>query len=1201
MLRKSLKWSLIYGLEALALVLALAIFGVGAALWRLSSGPVTLDYFRNDAETMLRQAFDGDLVSLGQLEARFDPDARTLVVLARDVAVAEANGEVIARAPLIEAGLAVDSLLFGRIEPVQVNIVGGSVSVVRRADGAVGAGLGNVDRVALSARPPARGGDDSAALFQLLENPARSGGLLGRLRQLRIENAAVRLVDEISGIAWLVDDAGVTLDRDESRILAEIDGRVATSAGYAPLSIRLEAGASLNSLLLEARAENLALSAVAPDNGPASALQALDAPLSFDLVVNALRDTGIRTASLDLFVGDGEIMQAGESTVFNGAALRASFDPIEGQLRIYEGRIDSELISASVTGLLSDIGQYVGVLPTRWRFDLDFGAGFVDMGPVFERPPRWAGFAVEGLIDVAERRAELDQLVADLGPVIARLSGDASLTQSEDGRWLPNLRLSGPIEGDVQPDLVLSYWPVDLAEGAREWIGQGILGGRFYNAQFALDLEADSVLAGRLPNDKMSLSFDYEDARVRYISTMSEITGARGSAVLRGNAFEARLDSGQIGDIEVYGGVVDMPRLNPKGATATYSGFARGRATDLLQLIDEEPLGFPTAYGVDPTLIGGEGVVRFEIQRAMLSDVDPDDILFQIIGDFEGVNQVIPGTDLELVDGVVHIEADQNTLMAQGDATLLDAPVHIEWEEDFRAAEDLPSTTFTIAAELGARTLDRFGVPARRFLTGTVGIEARARSNGLEIASIDIDADLTNAALEAPGGVWFKDVGTPGSAGLTLSTNEQGNFLLEEVVASAAGLAIEAAAEIAPGGRLVEADIHTVHIDDFVDISGRLAAPSEPGNPFIARLTGSYLDAREIIPNLLAANAQTEEAGSDDPGTEAASAEDASAGADATGEDRNVPLSLTLDLGRLVAADDTILDDFSVIWRGEEAGVRAFSVAGNSPDGPFHASFGAPVEGAAREFRVEAQSAQRLLALFGQSTYIRGGQLSVLGEAPPLGVDGPLTARVEVDQLTLVGVPVLARILAAGSFDGLSRLLSGQGISFDRVDADIMFEDGLLTIGEARAAGESLGVTAAGTVDFDARTAAIDGNLAPSYVLNSLFGELPVIGELLVSRPGEGIIGITYSVEGPFDALTVFANPLSAFAPGVLRRIFEGTAASRAARDRADEMDAPVEEMENAAPEGPDDPAATQPQDDETPDPAAAGQSPSADDGEPID
>ncbi|WP_417496551.1 AsmA-like C-terminal region-containing protein, partial [Maricaulis sp.] len=211
---------------------------------------------------------------------------------------------------------------------------------------------------------------------------------------------------------------------------------------------------------------------------------------------------------------------------------------------------------------------------------------------------------------------------------------------------------------------------------------------------------------------------------------------------------------------------------------------------------------------------------------------------------------------------------------------------------------------------------------------------------------------------------------------------------------------------------------------------------------------------------------------------------------------------------------------------------------------------GAAEDGGVRELRLEAQSVGRIAALLGVEGYARDGRVSVLGEAPPLGTDGPLTARVEIRDLTLVQVPILARILAAGSFEGLSALLNGEGIEFDAIDASVMFEDGLLTIGEARARGSALGVTASGTVDFANKSAAIDGNLAPSYVLNSFLGELPLIGDMLVSRPGEGIIGIVYSVEGPFDSLTVFANPLSALAPGFLRRIFEGSAAARAARER---------------------------------------------------
>lgn len=278
MLRTSLRWSVIYLLEALAVLLALAIFGIGAILWRLSSGPVELDFLREDAQRMLATAFEGDVVALGTLEVGFDPQTRALMLMAGDVTVADATGDVITRAPRIEAGLAVDALLLGRLEPVALNIQGGSLSVVRRADGAVGAGLGSAERVAQQARIPERGGDESASLFQLLADPENSASRIGRLQRVRIEEATVRIVDEQAGITWLVDNAGVRFRRDDRRILAEIEGRFATPSGFAPVELRVQAGADLESLLFEARFQQLSPAGVLPDTGPLAPLRAVDAP-----------------------------------------------------------------------------------------------------------------------------------------------------------------------------------------------------------------------------------------------------------------------------------------------------------------------------------------------------------------------------------------------------------------------------------------------------------------------------------------------------------------------------------------------------------------------------------------------------------------------------------------------------------------------------------------------------------------------------------------------------------------------------------------------------------------------------------------------------------------------------------------------------------------------------------------------------------
>ena len=69
---------------------------------------------------------------------------------------------------------------------------------------------------------------------------------------------------------------------------------------------------------------------------------------------------------------------------------------------------------------------------------------------------------------------------------------------------------------------------------------------------------------------------------------------------------------------------------------------------------------------------------------------------------------------------------------------------------------------------------------------------------------------------------------------------------------------------------------------------------------------------------------------------------------------------------------------------------------------------------------------------------------------------------------------------------------------------------------------------------------AIKGTLVPLFGINSVLGFIPLLGDLLVSKPGEGIIGRTYTVAGNADEPRVSVNPLSMVTPGILRRIFQG-------------------------------------------------------------
>ncbi len=66
----------------------------------------------------------------------------------------------------------------------------------------------------------------------------------------------------------------------------------------------------------------------------------------------------------------------------------------------------------------------------------------------------------------------------------------------------------------------------------------------------------------------------------------------------------------------------------------------------------------------------------------------------------------------------------------------------------------------------------------------------------------------------------------------------------------------------------------------------------------------------------------------------------------------------------------------------------------------------------------------------------------------------------------------------------------------------------------------------------------ISGTLVPAYVLNTVLGNIPVLGNLLLGGAGQGIFAANFRIAGPLGDPKVSVNPLSALAPGVLRRLF---------------------------------------------------------------
>ncbi len=125
-----------------------------------------------------------------------------------------------------------------------------------------------------------------------------------------------------------------------------------------------------------------------------------------------------------------------------------------------------------------------------------------------------------------------------------------------------------------------------------------------------------------------------------------------------------------------------------------------------------------------------------------------------------------------------------------------------------------------------------------------------------------------------------------------------------------------------------------------------------------------------------------------------------------------------------------------------------------------------------------------------------------------------------IADFTMLNQPLLTRLFSAGSLTGVGDLMGGDGISIEDLDVPFQSKNNVISIHDARARGRAIGATADGYIDRPKNQLALKGSLIPAYGLNSVLGNIPLLGDVLVSKKGEGVFGATYSATGNADQPT---------------------------------------------------------------------------------
>ena len=197
-----------------------------------------------------------------------------------------------------------------------------------------------------------------------------------------------------------------------------------------------------------------------------------------------------------------------------------------------------------------------------------------------------------------------------------------------------------------------------------------------------------------------------------------------------------------------------------------------------------------------------------------------------------------------------------------------------------------------------------------------------------------------------------------------------------------------------------------------------------------------------------------------------------------------IPVDVTTKVKRLMLNPSYILKDASLDFYNKGEGVERAVITGDVRGGKFLTSILPNEDEGGRLARIEIPNASEAAFAFFDMDNITGGVMTVAADLPEAGQTGMVRGTVNVEDFTLVEAPILAQMLSLASLKGLTDVLGGAGLSFRELSVPFGWENGNLSIRDARASGAGLGLTGNGEINFENDFLDLDGVLE---FLNQIF------------------------------------------------------------------------------------------------------------------
>lgn len=996
-----------------------------------------------------------------------------------NVSIGDTAGGGVAILNGVSARLSPGALLRGRFAPERVELNGAQVTLRRAADGA------------FALRSTGGASDETQSLPDIVAalDAALNEGPLASIQEVSAERLVITLEDARSGRIWQATNASLQLRRSDSGLTLSVSSDVFNGTDdVAEVQLSFSFEDATGDIGLGMRLVDVPAADIAVQSPVLSWLGVLDAPISGAVRAEYDGTDGLARLSGALDIAGGSLSPEDgvEPIGFDAARAYFEFDPTRQRIDFNEVAVSSKTLQAKATGhtYLTEVN---GGWPEAFVGQFLISDLSLDRSDVFEAPVSVQDVRADLRLHLYPFTVELAQFA--LASEDAAIRGRGLISAGEQG-WSISLDAK---TSRISTPTVMEYWPLIEAPVTRKWLKSNVKEGR---------LEDVNVALRKVPGEKldMGLTFDFAGGEVQFLRDMPRIEGATGRGVIQGDTFDLLMTGGGVkavnGDfVDITGSTFRVPDIEQKPATGEFEIRARGPIPALLSVTNNRPLRLMERAGRGIDLAKGTGDVTARVSLPLKDGIDADEVHYEVTGQFSDVRSeaIVPGR--VLTSRGMALAATMDEVRITGPAALDGVALTADWHQPLGEGARASGSRITGRVSLGLEAVQAFGLPLPSdLINGETRADYVLEVKPDEPPQLLLTSDLQGLGMRIAALNWEKSPGAPGGLELVASLGDVPE--VQSLAISAPGLALDGRLTLTPEGGLQTAVFDQVRVGGWLDASARLTPRGRGQSPAIS-IEGGTLDFRAFPRSAIS-----------------------------EGGGERAPIAVALD--SFVLSDSITFAPLTGEIDAGQAGLSGAFEARVNGQTPVRGTL-APANGGTA-IRLQSNDAGGVVRSTGLTSNAVGGTLDLVLTPDVAAAPGTLRGEFLIEDIRIQNAPVMAAILDTISLVGAIDQLSGQGIRFGTVDGRFRLTPDAFVLDEAAAIGGSLGISAAGLYDLDAKQIDLQGVVSPFYFLNSVGA--------VISRRGEGLFGFNYRVSGAASAPTVSVNPLSILTPGLFREIF---------------------------------------------------------------